>query len=232
MGWGIGIIIIVSFLLSADLDHAKKMNPSESKQPEPTIDEGFAEFRRPWLHQKHLHLRNRILRVHAQQEGEVKLKPWVMRLYYHDALIFKRLLDGTASEADCTQELVYFKADEIQAGRLRELRANGKALAATTITLRSTSLQAEGAEAAALEAAVPEPEAVSEEKALGLTGPPPYCPDRIYLRLLFIEIDCAMRVLHLLIYAFVLLGRYVQIMNIAPEEFDCADLITYFANSD
>jgi hypothetical protein len=232
MGWGIGIIIVVSFLLSADLDHAKKMSPSELKQPVATTDESFTEIRRPWLHQKHLHLRNRILRVHAQQEGEVKLKPWVMRLYYHDALIFKRLLDGTASEADCTQELVYFKADEIQAGRLRELRANGKALAATTITLRSTSLQAEGAEAAALEAAVPEPEAVSEEKALGLTGPPPYCPDRIYLRLLFIEIDCAMRVLHLLIYAFVLLGRYVQIMNIAPEKFDCPDLITYFANAD
>ena len=120
MGWGIGVIIVVSFMLSADLEHAKKVIP----RPKQDADDGIP-IPVKWVHHLHVSLRTRILRVHTLQEGEVQVKPWVMRLYYHDALIFKRLLDGTANEADCVQTLVYFKAEALQAARLLELRGEG-----------------------------------------------------------------------------------------------------------
>ena len=53
----------------------------------------------------------------------------------------------------------------------------------------------------------------------------------IHLRLFVIELDCAMRVFHLLIYGLVLFGRYMQIYKDVAPDFDCNDLITYFANS-
>ena len=219
MGWGIGVIIVVSFMLSADLEHAKKVIPRPKLEP----DDGVPVPVR-WMHHLHVSLRTRILRVHTLQEGEVQIKPWVMRLYYHDALIFKRLLDGTCSQADCVQTLVYFKADELQAARLQELNSGQpvvKMPRKIPDTQEGPDTRAEGL----AEAAGDEGKKSEDEEA-------PYCPTMIHLRLFVIEVDCAMRVLHLLIYGLVLFGRYMQIMNDSAPDFDCNDLITYFANSD
>ena len=215
MGWGIGVIIVVSFMLSADLEHAKKVIP----RPKQDADDGIP-IPVKWVHHLHVSLRTRILRVHTLQEGEVQVKPWVMRLYYHDALIFKRLLDGTANEADCVQTLVYFKAEALQAARLLELRGEGAVTGMPRIPNTTEETRSEGlAEVAGTEAKVSEDEAA------------PYCPTMIHLRLFVIELDCAMRVFHLLIYGLVLFGRYMQIYKDVAPDFDCNDLITYFANS-
>ena len=214
MGWGIGVIIVVSFMLSADLEHAKKVVP----RPKQEADDGIPVPAK-WVHHLHVSLRTRILRVHTLQEGEVQIKPWVMRLYYHDALIFKRLLDGTANEADCVQTLVYFKAEALQAARLLELRGEGAVTGMPRIPETAGETRSEGlAEAAGTEAKTSEDDAA------------PYCPSMIYARLFVIELDCAMRVLHLLIYGLVLFGRYMQIYKDVAPDFDCNDLITYFAN--
>ena len=39
-----------------------------------------------------------------------------------------------------------------------------------------------------------------------------------------------MRVGHLLIYALVLLGRWVVIVNMEVDEFNCADVVSYFSS--
>ena len=73
MGWGIGVVIVVSFMLSADLEHAKKVTPQRKVDD----TDGGVPVRPQWRHKLHGTLRFRVLRVHTQQEGEVQVKPWV-----------------------------------------------------------------------------------------------------------------------------------------------------------
>ena len=158
-----------------------------------------------------------------------------MRLYYHDALIFKRLLDGTANEADCAQPLVYFRADALQAARLREMRGDGAGESSMpripdTTDVRGESVELEAARQSRGSELESDREPGTEAKLADADDSPPYCPSYIHLRLFVIELDCAMRVLHLLIYGLVLFGRYIQIKDDDAGDFDCSQLITYFAN--
>jgi len=196
----------------------------------PTTDDGLHLPEPKWRHNVHKHLKQRILRVHSQQEGEVQIKPWVMRLYYHDAFIFSRLLDGTATEVDCTTPLVYFAATELQEARLRELRGEDFVLRGQGVMDQAMPTRVSSPRIPAIENAEVGGEA-KEEKGLTMIDGPPYCPTFIWLRAFIIEVDCCMRYMHLGIYGFVLLGRYVQIMNDSAGTFSCDKLITYFANA-
>ena len=212
MGWGIGVVILVSFVLSADLDHAKKVHPPDAAMATRASRHGAS------LHGR---LMQRVRRV-AAQDVEVRTKSWVMRLYYHDALIFSRLKAGKGTPADCAAALVYFQAADLQEQQLRATRTE-------TALAISGALPAEedGVEAARqsqCDQAARQSHCDAEESS--------YCPSFIYLRIAVIEIDCAMRVLHLLIYGIVLLARYVQIKDDATGPFDCAKLVSYFAVAD
>ena len=212
MGFGIGVVIMVSFFLSVDLDHAKKVRPPGAP---PSGNHGSTT---------HGRLMRRVRRVTAQ-DGDMRIKPWVMRLYYHDALIYRRLKAGKGTAADCEAALVYFQATELQARRLSQKRGD---------TVLSAFLSGELTGERGEEGAIDQPR-VSEggdalaqsEVAAEVQG---YCPTYIYLRIAVVELDCAMRVLHLFIYGIVLLARYVQIKDDATGAFDCGQLVSYFAS--
>ena len=211
MGWGIGVVILVSFCLSADLDHAKKIRAPGAAPTAPSPG-GLS-------HSSSMHgrLMRRVRRV-ASQEEEMRIKPWVMRLYYHDALIYRRLKEGKGTPEDCEAPLVYFHAAELQAARLLEKR--GELTLAISGALSGDDDVMEAPRRS--EGQGPRQSEVEREES-------GYCPTYIYLRIAIIEMDCAMRVLHLFIYGIVLLARYVQIMNDATGDFDCNKLVSYFA---
>jgi hypothetical protein len=57
----------------------------------------------------------------------------------------------------------------------------------------------------------------------------PYCPTFVWLRMALVQIDVAMRFMHLGIYGLVLLGRYVDIIRKPDPSFSCANLVSFFA---
>ena len=126
MGWGIGLVITVSFFLSADLDAAKKIRPDAEAPPL----EGKSAIE-PHLMKtstfNHRHLSHNIIRVpKLSAEGEVRIKPWVMRLYYRDALVYRRMRMGRETAEDRERHLVYFPRPGAADGTTRRGRMSTK----------------------------------------------------------------------------------------------------------
>lgn len=208
MGWGIGLVIGVSFFLSVDLDQAKKVRPVPLEEVKAAQAEKHSS--------NHHRMRHNMVRM-PKAEGEVRVKPWVMILYYKDALVFRRIKFGTATPEDRAKKLTYFPysptGEESLHATLSELSAMPSAFTK-------------------LESGVSTPRARSEEyEAAPVYLEAAYCPDRIWLRMFMVELDVFMRVGHLLVYGLVLLGRWVAITSPEPDTFSCADLVSFFANT-
>jgi hypothetical protein len=204
MGFGIASIIVVSFGLALDVEAVKLLNVPREALPA----DASPSKRKLW----------KLLRSlpGGQPNG---VKHWMLRLYYDEAVTFRRLLNGGDGDTD----LLFFP-DAAEVVAARSVRGNVAPMsssmsAASAVDSRGVAL-ARSEDEVYLEA----PRCAELEKPLK-----PYCPKRIWLRRLIVDFDLFMRVGHLGVFALVLLSRYVAIMRIEKERVTCDNLLDFFA---
>ena len=213
LGVGLAVVIAVSFFLSHDIMAAMKPR-GEVAQPEDSTLPFVGRFRgclpKSMITRAPSRLRKKAMKlstIFAEDEG-IQCKPWVMRLYYHECTVYKRLLAGTATSADCGETMVYFRhAAAMQAARLRVL--------------------GEGQEGGSLESAdvvMAEGEGVEEAANVHL-------PANIPLRLFLTELDLSMRYLVIGVYFAVMLVEWKTRQVVQEVPFRCSDLVSYFADT-
>jgi len=126
--------------------------------------------------------------------------------------VYSRILAGTASELDTSKTLIYFpnvKSKGMASVSVRHIDAD----IASSAELGVDSLPA-----------LHHKEESESKKEI-------YVPNFIWLRIAVVYLDYFMRLGHLGIYGFVLLGRYVVIQKMAVDDtFSCANILSYFAS--
>lgn len=225
MGISIVVIIVVSFFLSPDIAAAVK--PLRTIEENGTqLDEEVAPETKQgcglsWRMSAE-QLRRKALR-HSKlfrTEENIHCKPWVMRLYYQECAIFKRIMNDTATTADLETHLTYF-AQEPALQRASSVLlphkapGGGEGEAPSRPSPRMSTLLSFG-----LGPSQPKKE---PEDA-------PHLPKHLRLHQFLIELDLAMRFLVIGIYALVLLGGWGMRASIPMETFDCSKLVSYYAD--
>ena len=206
----------VSFFLSPDIAAAVKPVRVNFGDDEPALhadDEqpGAAEPRCQvsWMLSANS-LRKKAVR-HAKlfrAEENIHCKPWLMRLYYNECAIFKRIMNNTATEADLVTRLTYF--------------AEAPVLQRRASISTSAYLPSELGEGGP-----PSPRKQTPIKYEDA----PHLPSNIKLHVFLIELDLAMRFLVVGIYGLVILGAWGTRARMPVESFDCSELLSYFAYS-
>ena len=235
MGFGVFFVVAVSYGLTTDFAAARKIGrdgkPSDAYTRRISMSVGG---------QRHggggMLARLRMMRV-----GSEGIQHWRMRIYYNEALQFRRLLKGKVSEDEEIPELLYFPgaADYISSQRAaspKEARSSSR----MNTPLQDGSSDAEAnnraAEKSSLESWADAHEEMpgSDDGGYGLariTPDPverPYCPKYIWLRRGLIEFDLFMRFGHLFIFCFVLLVRYCMIAYMEEETVRCDNLADFY----
>ena len=159
-----------------------------------------------------------------RSEENIHCKPWLMRLYYQECAIFKRLMAGTGTDADIAVRLSYFEEAPALQKRAKLLK-NAKATQRTTVSLSERlGLQRIAALSDPGEEAESPPDLPSFVR-------PPHLPGHIWLHIALIEFDLAMRFLIVGVYALVLLGAWRSREDVPADAFSCGELISYFADT-
>ena len=229
MGFGVFHIVIVSHGLANDFAAARRLSASPGDAAAKN-----ASCRRLGGGSS---LMSRLRMVGAGHEG---VQHWRMRLFYAEATIFRRLLDGKVPADSPIPELLYFPTAAMY---VRRTRANAAVERIDTpfaaphadFKARKDGMDAHVADAEQQAAAGAEDNAslggedyehITEAAIDHATRP--YCPRFIWLRRLLIDFDFFMRVGHLFIYCLVLAARYFEIMATPDEAITCYNLTDFY----
>ena len=232
MGFGVFYIVAVSHGLANDIAAARQLHAS----PGDPLARSASQRRFGGVGS----LMARLRTVGTGHEG---VQHWRMRMYYAEAAIFRRMLQGEDDFGD-VPVLLYFPDAASYITRRRDEAARIAtpfAVPSADFEVRQASLHGVAAGAGAdAEAAPPAPKGSSdaaedEHGGQGKSGAAvdraarPYCPRLIWLRRALVELDLFMRFGHLFIYCLVLAARYFEIMAVPDETIDCTNLTDFYA---
>ena len=229
MGFGVFHIVIVSYGLANDFAAARRLNASPGDAAAKN-----ASCRRLGGGSS---LMSRLRMVATGHEG---VQHWRMRLFYAEATIFRRLLDGKEPADAPIPELLYFPTAAMYVRRTRanaavERMGTPFAAAHADFQARKDGVDAHVADAEQQAAAGAEDNAALGGEEYGHVAEAevdhatrPYCPRFIWLRRALIDFDAFMRVGHLFIYCLVLAARYFEIRATPDENITCYNLTDFY----
>ena len=224
MGFGVFHIVVVSHGLANDFAAARRLNASPGDAA--AINASCRSLGGG---------SSLMSRLRMSATGHEGVQHWRMRLFYAEATIFRRMLDGKVPADAPIPELLYFPT---AAAYVRSSRDNA---AGARI---ATPFAAPHADFKARKDSVDDHVADTEQQAAaGAAGEEdyghiieeavdhatrPYCPRFILLRRMLIEFDFFMRVGHLFIYCLVLAARYFEITSQPQETITCYNLTNFY----
>ena len=230
MGFGVFYIVAVSHGLANDFAAARRLNASPGDAAAKN-----ASCRRLGGGS------SLMSRLRIMATGHEGVQHWRMRLFYAEATIFRRMLDGKQPAGTPVAELLYFPT---AAAYVRRSHDNATASRISTPFVAPHADFKARKDGVDDEAGDAEQQAAAAAEALGAEGADfygeatameqvdrdtrPYCPRFIWLRRALVEFDLFMRVGHLLVYCLVLAARYFEITAMPGETVTCYNLVDFY----
>ena len=230
MGFGVFYIVAVSHGLANDLAAARRLNalPGDAAAKN-------ASCRRLGGGSS---LMSRLRMVATGHEG---VQHWRMRLFYAEAAIFRRMLDGKEPADAPVPELLYFPTAAAYVRRSRATAAAARIDTPFAAPHADFKARKDGVDDQLGDAEQQAAAAAEDNAALGADGEDylrvfeaadrdsrPYCPRHIWLRRAMVEFDLFMRVGHLFVYCLVLAARYFEIAATPGETVTCDNLTDFY----
>jgi hypothetical protein len=232
MGFGVFFVVTVSYGLSTDFAAARKVGrdgkPSPAYTRRISMSSGGGGG-------------GMMSRLRMMRVGTEGVQHWRMRIYYNEALQFRRLLKGNVSDDEEIPELLYFPGaaayiSSQRAGSPKEAHARSSSRMTTSFRDAEANNRADKSSLESWADAHEEMPSADDAHDGGyglqrITPDPvewPYCPKFIWLRRFLVEFDLFMRFGHLFIFCFVLLVRYCMIANMEDETVSCSNLADFY----